>query len=212
MKLSRLTLFVLVVVLVVIGGGTWLASRNASGVTAIDTTDQPTIGDPHASVRVVVFEEPRCSDCKDYHQTVFPLLREEFINTKKIIYTVIPIAFLPHSMPGAVALLCVYNQDPGFPNGDLFMRFLDNLLRSNWETQEQILEIAAQTSTCIDLSKLQNCINQATYEKQIAANLALAHGLQKESFSVPSLYVNGQRVIPTDYEHIRAAILKEIRP
>lgn len=210
MKLSRLIVFILLVVMVVIGGGTWLSSRNKAGQTAIDTTDQPTIGDPHALVQVVVFEEPRCSDCRVYHHTVFPQLKEEFIDSKKIIYTVIPVAFLPGSLPGAVALLCVYNQDPGFPNGDLFMRFLDNLLQNNWETQDQILELAAKTSPSIDLSKLQQCIHQATYEKQINTNLAFARDLQKETFSVPSVYVNGKRVLPVDYSHIQEAIVREL--
>jgi protein-disulfide isomerase len=206
MKLSRLLMYVLLVVIFVIWAGTWVTSRQSNDVILIDTTDQPTIGDPQAKVHVVVFEEPKCKDCRHYNNAVFPLLKQEFIDTGKIIYTVVPVSFLPYSMPGALALLCVYNQDPGYPNADLFMQFLDHLLRNSWTTMDDILRIAEQTSHSIDILKLRNCVNQATYTSQIESNLLLGKELQEDRFSVPSVYVNGRRVLDPNYDTIKAAI------
>jgi protein-disulfide isomerase len=195
-KLSRLLIYVLLVVAIVILCGTWL--------------NQPTIGYPQAKVHVVVFEEPKCSDCKVYDLDVFPKIKQEFIDTNQIIYTVIPVSFLPNSSPGAMALLCVYNQDPGYPNADLVIQLLDRLLQTEWTTLEEVVKIAEMTSPAIDLVKLRNCINQSAYEAQLASNLDLGKKLGDGKLSVPSLYVNGIRVKGEDYSSIKAAILKSL--
>lgn len=85
----------------------------------INTEGQPTIGYPKARVSVVVFEEPKCRNCKIYNNRVFPDIKRLFIDTNKIRYTVIPVSFLPNSMPAAVALLCAYHKDSEYPNNDL---------------------------------------------------------------------------------------------
>lgn len=207
MKLSRFLIYMLVVVVIVILGGTWIASRKSQELSMVDVTDQPTIGDPTARIHVVVFEEPKCGDCRQYNNQIFPLIKQEFIDSNQITYTVVPISFLPHSMAGAVALLCVYNQDPGFPNADLFIKFLDNLFKNEWTTPEDVVQIAAKTTSAIDIAGLRTCIACAAYEPQIRDNLAWAKKLQEERFFVPAIYVNGKRVTEVSYDSIKEAIL-----
>jgi len=210
MKFSRFFVYMVFVIVGVILAGSWLVSRTAQEAAFIDVTDQPTIGDPLAKVHLVVFEEPKCAHCRNYNNTIFPLIKEEFIDTHKIIYTVIPVSFLPRSMLGANALLCVYNQDPGYPNADLFIKFLDNLFKNDWSSIEDVFHIAEITSPAINKDRLQQCVTKAVYEDQIHENLKLGKELQKEQFSVPSLYIDGNRVSEVNFDAIKEAILKRL--
>lgn len=118
----------------------------------IKTTGQPTIGYAQARVHVVVFEEPKCSHCRDYSNNIFPTIKKDFIDTNKILYTLIPVSFLPGSMPAAVASLCVYNQTPLYPNDELFFKFLDTMYQNqpgeqtDWATPKTLVEYARATS------------------------------------------------------------------
>jgi protein-disulfide isomerase len=92
---------------------------------SLKTYGQPTIGEAKAPVHVVVFEEPKCPQCKNFTTRLFPKIKKEFIDTGKIRYTVIPVSFIPNSMPAAVAWLCVFNQEKNSPNHPLFFTYLD---------------------------------------------------------------------------------------
>ena len=66
----------------------------------IDTTNQPTRGNPNAKVHIVVFEDLKCIACKNFNNTVLPQIKKQFIDTNIAKYTVINLAFIPGSMPG----------------------------------------------------------------------------------------------------------------
>src|SRR5215212_6185778 len=74
------------------------ARTNLPEGIAIDTTGQPTIGLPQARVHVVLFEEPKCTACRDYSKEILPKLKKNYIDTNKIRYTTVIVSFLPHSM------------------------------------------------------------------------------------------------------------------
>ncbi|MDP1880763.1 MAG: thioredoxin domain-containing protein, partial [Parachlamydiaceae bacterium] len=88
-----------------------LTSNETALRRPLNTSNQPTIGNPNAPVQVVVFEEPKCPGCKQFTLQIYPKIREEFIDTNVVIYTVIPVSFLPNSMQAAEAWLCVYHQN-----------------------------------------------------------------------------------------------------
>src|SRR5437660_1204856 len=85
----------------------------------IDTSGQPSIGNPKATVHVVALLEPKCPDSKAFSDESFPKLKSEYIDTNKVRYTVITTSFLPQSMPAAIALLSAYQQKPNPPHADL---------------------------------------------------------------------------------------------
>lgn len=191
-----------------------LSSTNLSATT-IDTSQQPTIGSPQASVQVVAFLEPKCPDSKRYNNTSFPKLQAEFINTNKIRYSVITTSFLNQSMPAAIGLLAVYNQTPNPPHSELFFKYLDYIYlnqppeRQNWATLDTILKFAASTSDAIDQKQLKEAIETGRYKDQVEKNTDLGNRLMGH-LSTPTIYVNGIKVENSDdtidYEKLKSAI------
>jgi protein-disulfide isomerase len=186
----------------------------------IDTKGQPTIGYPKAFVHVVALLEPKCPDSKNYNNSSFHKLEEEFINTNKIRYTVIPVSFLPNSMPAALALLCVYNQDSEYPNNDLFFKYLNTIYKNqppekdNWATIETLQKFAAATSPAIQLDHLKDCITMEKYRVQIEKNTAYGNRLMNGHLSTPTIFVDGIKIDNTnetiDYEKLKNAIQKAL--
>lgn len=186
----------------------------------IQTDNQPTIGYPKAHVQVVALLEPKCPDSKKYNNNVFPKIEEEFINTNKIRYTVIPVSFLPHSMPASLALLCVYNQDSEYPNADLFFKYLNLIYkeqppeRDDWATVEKLQQFASKTSPAIRLDQLKNCIEKEHFRIDIEKNTAYGNRLMNKHLSTPTIFVDGIKVEnkdeTIDYDNLRKAILNAL--
>jgi protein-disulfide isomerase len=200
---------------------TLLSSTLVSAIpSTIDVGQNPTIGDPQAPVQVVAFLEPKCPDSKRYHDTAFPKLKTDFIDTKKVRYSVIITSFLSQSMPAAVGLLCVYNQDPNKPNSELFFKFLDYIYKNqppeskNWATIDTVLKFAKNASSEIKLDRLKNCIEKEDYKTQVEKNTAYGNKLMGH-LSTPSIYVNGIKLESDDdnieYDKLKSAIQQALQ-
>jgi protein-disulfide isomerase len=187
----------------------------ASSLLADDSTDTssyPTIGNAQASVKVIALLEPKCPDSKRYNNTSFAKLKEEYIDTGKIAYSVVTTSFLPHSMPAAIALLCVYNHG----GNDLFFKYLDYIYqnqppeRDDWATVATLQKFAAATSSEINQEKLKKCIESKDYQDQITKNTSYGRSLMDGHLSTPTIFVNGVKVENTDetidYENLKNAI------
>lgn len=166
----------------------------------INTEGQPTIGYPKARVHVVVFEEPKCSNCREYNEQIFPIIKKKYIDTNKITYTVVPVAFLPGSMPAAVALLCVYHENPDYPNSDMFFKYFDYMYDhqpdeySDWAKVPKLQEFAEKTSPAINTDKLKKCVDMESYRIQIEKNTQMGRDVMGGVISTPTVYVNGIEV------------------
>jgi protein-disulfide isomerase len=198
--IKSLVVFTFVVLIITAGVVYYLCATELPQGIELNTNGQPTIGYPKARVHVVVFEEPKCSNCRTYNNEVFPVIKKEFIDTNKITYTVIPVSFLPGSMPAAVALLCVYNSNPDYPNDDMFFKYLDYLYEHqpdehiDWATPEALADFAKKTSPAIELGNLKKCIEMERYRIQIEKNTAYGGEVMGGVISTPAVYVNGIEV------------------
>lgn len=218
MRPPKLLVMITLCCLVSIGlVGFYRAETAVPAGIAINTKGQPTIGYPQSRVQVVVFEEPKCVNCKIFSEEIFPKIKTEYIDTGKVRYTLIPVAFLPGSMPAAVALLGVYYQDPLYPNSDLFFTYLDYMYAHqpnenlDWATTDQLIAFAKDASEAIDTEKLQNCINKQAYRVPIEKNTMYGKNLMGGSISTPTVYVNGIEVKELDYEHVKVLIDKVLQ-
>jgi len=178
----------------------------------LDIENQPTLGYSKALVHIVVFEEPKCSNCRLFTQQVFPKLKAEFIDTQKVTYTVIPVSFLPGSMPAAVALLCVYHSDPVYPNAELFFAYLDYLYNYqpgetvDWATTDNLLSYANKVSPAIEQGKLRQCLTKETYRNQIQKNTEYGAHIMGGDIATPTVYVNGIEIKELSYDSIKEVI------
>lgn len=178
----------------------------------IETKGQPTVGYSKARVHVVVFEEPKCTHCRDLNNEIFPIIKKEYIDTNKITYTAIPVSFMPGSMPAAVAALCVYHQNTLYPNDELFFKYVDYMYhnlsdtQSDWADPRTLAEYAQATSPAIKLDQLQKCVEMETYRVQIEQNTAYGKEIMGGTISTPTMYVNGILVRELSIDEIRNLI------
>lgn len=211
-----LILWTLVFFFVVSAAAITLNHETLPPAIEIDTEGQPTVGYPKAPVHVVVFEEPKCIECKIYNNTIFPKIKSNFIDTHKIRYTVIPVSFIPNSMPAAVALLCAYYQSPDSANADLFFSYLDYLYlkqpseHTDWATVQKLQEMAKQASPALHLNKLKRCIERESFRQQIVANTDYGRKLMDGSLGTPAVYVDGILVDELSYDTLHDLIVLKL--
>lgn len=195
--LRALTLGTLTVMSILITSTSLFGKTSLPASIEIDTVGQPTMGSPQAVVHVVVFEELKCPACARFSNNIFPALKQKFIDTNKILYTVIPVSFINNSMPVAVALLCAYHQDEGHPNSAQFFKYLEYIFRNmpseatDWATIENLEKMAKAASPAIDLKKLKSCVEKETYSKQITKNTQYGASIMNGRLTTPSVFVNG---------------------
>ncbi|MCH9626516.1 MAG: Disulfide bond formation protein D [Chlamydiales bacterium] len=210
--IKSLVLITFAVLLIVGGFVYYMGKTELPPAITLKTEGQPTKGYPKARVHLVIFEEPKCSNCREYNADIYPKIKKEFIDTNKITYTVVPVSFLPGSMPAAVALMCVYKANPDYPNDDMFFRYLDYIYAhqpdesSDWATPKALVDFAEKTSPAIKTDKLQKCIDMETYRIQIEKNTQYGAEVMGGVISTPTVYVNGIKVEEMTYDNISKLI------
>ena len=194
---KRLILGTLVGLMALVGGVILIHQHDLPEGVEIKWKHHPTIGYSKAKVHVVVFEEPKCVNCRDFSLELFPKIKKEYIDTGMITYTTIPVSFLPGSMPAAIALLCVYYADPLYPNTEAFYQYLDYMYQNfpgeheDWATTENLTKMAANASPAINVSALNQCIEKQTYHVRVQKNTRYGAKLLGGTISTPSVFVNG---------------------
>ncbi len=212
----RILIWVTLVTLLVVVALTLQLHKKAPPPAIPIEVHGPTIGYEHATVHVVLFEEPKCVNCEKFNDLIFPKLKQEYIDTNKVKYTLVPLSFIHGSMPAAVALLCVYNENPLYPNAPLFFEYLDYMYEqkpdehADWATLPTLLSFAKGTSPAINPKQLATCIEKETYRVRIEKNNAYARKLMGGVIGTPALYVNGIPVQDLSYSAIKGLIDHEL--
>ncbi|MEZ5314704.1 MAG: thioredoxin domain-containing protein [Chlamydiales bacterium] len=176
------------------------------------TQNNPTIGYQKAQVHVVVFEEPKCKNCKVFNNEIFPTIKKQFIDTNKILYTTIPVSFLPDSMPMAVGALCAYYADPQYPNYEMFGKYCNYIYSFESDHEEGLMNLDTLTefsktlSLGMDISQLKECIQTQKYRVQIEKNTDYGIEIMNGMISTPTVYVNGIEVKERTIEGISKLI------
>lgn len=163
---------------------------------AIDTANQPTIGNPNAKIHIVVFEDLKCVNCARFNNAVMPDIKKRYIDTGIAKYTMINLAFIPGSQPAANAAHCIYAQNPA-----LFFPFVENIFQhqppedQNWATIPALMNFASQIPG-VNTDQLAACLVNNTYAPFIQNNLSQAMKIMNNTVETPAIYVNGIRVLP----------------
>ncbi len=214
-KPPRLLVCITSCLLVLIALITWAyAKQELPAAIALDIKGQPTLGYPHAKVHIVIFEEPKCVNCAKFTLTILPKIKKEFIDTNKATYTVIPVAFLPGSLPAANALLGVYYTNPVYPNPGLFFTYLEYMYAhqpdelTDWATTETLLSFGKNASSAIRLNELKYCINTQAYRIKIMENTDYGRRVMNNELTTPTIYINGIEVKEISWEYIADLIRK----
>lgn len=168
------------------------------------TEGQPTLGNKQAKVHIVTFEDPTCSTCRYYHDTVYPQLKRNYIDTGKVKYTVILVAFLPNSRPVAMSLFCAMSQMPHnfFTLLNLFYKEPISENMSPIAISQKIMTLAKDEDIDLDIADMQNCVATRAFSTKISENTSYAKDLMGGFIQTPTLYVNGMRLMNPSYKEL----------
>lgn len=206
-SISKIVVFIAAMLVLGAAWAFWGTPKtNNTPVVQIDTTDQPTRGNPKAKVHIVIFEDLKCMACRNFNNTVLPEIRKQYIDTGIAKYTVINVAFIPGSMPAANAARCLYKQNP-----DWFFAYVDHVYQNqppeneDWATIPRLVQFA-NVIPGVDQDKLSHCIYDSPYTDFIQNNFKLAGKLQGSTVATPAVYVDGRFVDPPTVANLQKAI------
>jgi len=169
----------------------------------LETVGFPSIGSRLAKVEVVVIEDFRCCNCKEFTEQVFPQIQTRYIESGEVRFTIVPVAFIPGSAPIANAALEVYNSSP-----DRFFAYIQEVLPRCQSTPldgKILLQIAEKVGG-IDLVQLENCIKSDCHYWELEKNLQWAHAIMGKDFGTPALYVNGKHTSTRSFHAVQERI------
>ena len=195
------------VVLLIAAGIIYASLRPIEDVVAITSRNLQnanglTVGNPDAPVVVEVYEDFQCPVCRNFTETVEPLIIENYVNTGQALYIFRQYPFIgSESFAASNASMCANAQD----------RFWDyhDILYAN-QTGENIgafsnkrLQAFAE-NLGLDMDSFNACFNKSTYDDQIKEDKA--KGLAAQVSGTPTVFVNGRALPDFQYQTVQNAI------
>ncbi|MEK3882926.1 thioredoxin domain-containing protein [Paenibacillus sp. PL2-23] len=185
---------------------------NKSFESAPSTVAQPVMGEAEAKVSIVEFGDYKCPSCKTWGETVWPLLKAEYVDSGLATFSYINTLFHgEESRIGALASEAVLKLYP-----DQFWDFHKALFDAQptghdgaWLTEELVLETAKALVPELDEAQLKETM--AAEEASSLVNLDTTLVNQFNVRFTPTIMINDVQIEnPFDLESIRAAIAQEL--
>ena len=179
-------------------------SPTTSASAAIDITGQPLLGNPDATVTMVVFEDFRCPACQNFELNVMPDIRRDYVDTNRVrvAYMNLPVVN-PVSAGEHVARVgeCVFTQ-----SNEAFWEMKTPLYRAQSELSDarRAVVLANQYAPGIDAGTLDACLADPGSLAAVRADVARATELQVRA--TPTVFVNGTMVTPATAANVRSAL------
>jgi len=200
-RLVIITGAVIVGLLVIYFGITQLTGQNAGnrGPSAQDVdfrlAEQPRFGNENAQIQLVEFGDYMCSHCKEFHETVFENIKDEYVMTGQVAlyYINLPILGQPSQL-AAHASECVYERDP-----ENFWTFHEALFYKQTDFARDGVDAEILAETAVDLAgvmldegELAQCIRDRSMIERYSQDLEIAQSLDIQG--TPAIFVNGTRL------------------
>ncbi len=163
----------------------------------ISPDDDPSMGSLDAMVVMYEFSDFQCPYCKRFHVETFHQIKQEYIDTGKLlfVYKDLPLDFHAQAMPSAIAAQCAHEQGK-------FWGFQDKLFENQQSLSEQLyLSIAKELG--LDMGSFEACRTDGALEAQQDAKEASSAGIS----GTPGFLINGEVVSGAmPYESFKALI------
>ena len=171
------------------GAATLGAAETRVGMP-VELTDRPVLGANTAAVLVVEISNFKCTQCRTFHEQVFPTLRKDYIETGKIQWAVINASDDESEQYGKIFSLarCAHRQGK-------YWELLDGLF-SVAHRAPSVLEALVAKSPLLDRSELEICLKDRTVRTAVASDFAHAARLKirgTPTFVISKWSADGQR-------------------
>jgi protein-disulfide isomerase len=208
------TILILVLALGIYGVVGQFTSKNEATdkVYSINYTGQPFLGKANAPVKIMEFGDFKCPVCKQFHDSIMPKLKKDFIDTGKASFYFTNTQVIgPDSLTAGEAGEAVFKQNP-----QAFWKYYDAVYQNQgnenveWATPTYLVDLIKKNVPEVDAKKVEQDLQKKTFEKQTVEDNnkfnATAIG------GVPAILVNGKYIENgLSYKEIKAAIEKELQ-
>jgi protein-disulfide isomerase len=188
-----------------------IALSNRQTVANIAQPDLPAewiernaMGNPDAPVVVEAWEDFLCPACLQWHNTIEPRLKEEYVQTGEVrfVFRNFPLqGFMPASRMAVLASQCAADQNAFWPYHDRL--FIAQSRGQSGFLLENLVEYAGELG--LNSQSMLQCLSTQEHADYVtdSVNQAVSLGLN----ATPSILVNGQQIAnPFDYDALSAAI------
>jgi protein-disulfide isomerase len=165
------------------------AAESRAG-SPVELADRPVLGVKTAAVLVVEISNFKCTQCRKFHEQVFPTLRRDYIETGKIQWAVINASDDESEQYGKIFTIarCAHRQGK-------YWELLDGLF-SVAHRAPSVLEALVAKSPLLDRSELELCLKDRTVRMAVASDFAHAARLKirgTPTFVISKWSTDGQR-------------------
>lgn len=167
-----------------------------------------TLGDPAAPVTVVEYASFTCPHCANFHKTVMPELKKNYIDTGKVFFTYREVYFDRSGLWGGMIARCA-PEDRYFGITDVLYN-----TQSEWtsaktpeETVQNLYKIGRQAGMTDE--QMNACMSDRDFAEALVAEYqknSEADGIT----STPSFIINGEKASNMSYEDFSARLDQEL--
>lgn len=169
----------------------------SASTKSFDLSGQPLLGQDSAKVTMVVFEDFKCPNCKNFEDNTMPTLQSKYIDTGKVKLYKLNFPFIgPDSTTAAEAAECAYLQTGSKGYNQLAtLLFRDQKDEQTvWATPAELEKLGGYVDG-LDAAKFKTCVESNATKAQVDADTAQANKAGVNA--TPSVFVNG--VLSKDY-------------
>lgn len=171
----------------------------------IDENDM-VLGNKDSKIVVVEYFSPTCPHCAYYHSTIFPELKQKYIDTNKIAYVTREFIATKQDLDASILARC---------KGDInsFMLFHDIMLKQQdkWSVSNKYRELLTDIGQLggVTPEEYKKCLSDDKITETLIANTSFITKAPK-FIGTPSFFVNGVQTENYSINSISAAIDKAI--
>ncbi len=185
-----------------------LAQEAATAETATAGPGDFSIGAADAKVKLVEYASFTCPHCATFHDTVFPKLKAEYIDTGKVHFTLREVYFDRYGLWAALIARC---------GGEMKYFGIHDMLfakQAEWAASDDPMQVVENLKTIgrtagLEDAAMDACLNDGPNAealiKQFQTNFE-ADGVE----GTPTLFVNGTKHSNMTYEELKAIIDAEL--
>jgi protein-disulfide isomerase len=165
-----------------------------SGTESFNLAGQPFLGKDSAKVNVVIFEDFKCPNCKNFEDGGLPTIISKYVDTGKARVYRINFSFIgPDSTTAAEAAECAYLQkgNEGYNTFATYLFRAQGDEKTQWANASKMYDLAGNVEG-LDQVKFKACLDSEATKAQVEADNAQAN--KAGVAGTPSIFVNGQNI------------------
>ena len=166
-------------------------AQSASDVAKPGSMPDMALGPATSPVTITEYASMTCGHCANFHETVFPKIKSEYIDSGKIrwIFREFPLDI--KAAAGSMLARCIARDDAGKYFAVIDMLFKQQTDWVSKNTTETLMRIGKQAG--LSQQAVEDCLKDQALLDKIAADQKFASEVLKVS-STPSFFINGEMV------------------